>query len=74
MGTSGGKKAGGMETQGQEEKRSKTYRNVYTPCKPVQTGGETSTRNELCPSWDIGLIGDSSEVGKMLRNIQGLYA
>ena len=31
VGTSGGKKAGGIETQGPEEKRSKTYRNVYTP-------------------------------------------
>lgn len=40
----------------------------------LETSGEMSTWNEVCPLWDIGLIGDGSEVGKTLRNIQGLYA
>lgn len=68
--------SGGGECRGNGDPRlggKKEVRRTETFTHP-ETGGETSTRNEVCPPWDTGCTGDNSEVREMLRNIQGLYA
>lgn len=64
----GRKKAGEMETRAGRKKEVRPME-TFTH---LETGGEKSTQNEVCPPLDIGLTGDSGEVGKMLRNIPWL--